>query len=861
MTQEVNRSLQFVFACPLSSGLHARPASHFADVANRFAADSTITNLRNGLVANGKSVLGIIAADIRHGDRCSVQINGPDEQAAHAALLRFVEESLPKCDVPLAGVKASNRITTPPRVLQAARVNCIFGTPVSRGIGQGKVVIIHKMTLSDSISAPNSTNPELEMEQIKEAVAAVRHRIGEKLKYSPTATGTAVLQADLAMAGDVFLVEKLTEQVLQGKSAAQAVIGAGEFFIDLLGHSENDYIRQRSADIEEICLQLLEEIGGTIPSGAAVELQEPSVIVAETLAPQQLLELDRRWLKGLVLEYSGATSHAAILARSLGIPTLAGVRKARLTLAPGREIVVDANRGFVVPEFSSPVQRFYEREQKTLQRRKEASRQSSSPHTPSSDKQMEVGANASSGEELALAFENGADGIGLFRTEMLFLGRDEAPSEEEQFAIYSEAARTAGGRPVIIRTFDIGGDKTAPYLNLPHEDNPFLGYRGARIYAEHSDLLQTQLRAILRASALGRVQIMAPMISSVEEVVQFKAGIAQARQHLAERGTAFDPGVKVGIMIEVPSVAFMIDSLAEEIDFFSIGTNDLSQYFFAADRSNPRMNSLFSVRHPAFLRFLRQLMQDLRRSGKWVGMCGEMAADLQNLPLLLGLGLDEISVPAAEVHDFKHSIATQQTSDSVRVLERASACTRISEVDDLLAAQRPQQPESLLNDGLVLLGSSSRTKEEVIQEMVDAFYIAGRTDDRRLLEEALWAREAVYSTGLGYGFATPHCKTNAISADSICVLRLSEPINWDSVDGEQVGVVVLLALRDSDGANAHMQVFSSLARKLMNEDFRQHLLKIESAHEITTYLADQLHSNGIGPLHSPRSNPSHSNLA
>jgi phosphoenolpyruvate-protein phosphotransferase len=846
MTQEVNSSLQFVFACPLSSGLHARPASHLAEVASQFAADCTLTNLRNGLAANGKSVLGIIATDIRHDDRCVVQVNGPDEQAAHAALLRFVEESLPKCDVPLAGVKASGRVTAPPRVLQAARVNCIFGTPVSRGIGQGKVVLMHKVTLPDSMSAPNSTNPELELEQIKEAVAAVRHRIGEKLKYSPTATGTAVLQADLAMAGDVFLIEKLTEQALQGKSAAQAVLDAGRFFIDLLGHSENEYIRQRAADIEEICLQLLEEIGGTRPSETAVKLHEPSVLVAEMLAPQQLLELDRHWLKGLVLECSGATSHAMILARSLGIPTLSGVRNARLILTQGSEVLLDANRGYVVPEFSSAAQRFYEREQKTLQRRKEASRHPAVPQTPPSDKLMEVGANASSGEEAVLAFENGADGIGLFRTEMLFLGRDEAPSEEEQFAIYSEAARTAGGRPVIIRTFDIGGDKKVPYLNLPHEDNPFLGYRGARIYGEHSDLLQTQLRAILRASAFGRIRIMAPMISSVEEVVPFKAGIAQAQQHLAEKGMAFDPGVKIGIMIEVPSIAFILNSLHTEVDFFSIGTNDLSQYFFAADRSNPMMSSFFSVRHPAFLRFLQQLVQDLRGTGKWVGMCGEMAADLRNLPLLLALGLNEISVPAAEVHDFKRAIASQKALDPEGVLQRAIACARTSEVDELLASQRTPQEEPLLSDALVLLDSSSRTKEEVIQEMVDALYISNRTDDRRLLEEALWAREAVYSTGLGYGFATPHCKTDAITADSICVLRLKEPIDWDSVDGEQVRMVVLLALRDSDGANAHMQVFSSLARMLMNEEFRQHLLKIDAAHQVTTYLAEQLQSDRIG---------------
>ena len=841
MTRKPDTSLQYEFSCPLSSGLHARPASHLAGVVNRFSAECSLTNLRNGLVANGKSVLGIIAADIRQGDRCAVQVSGSDEQAALAALRRFVEQDLLHCDVPLAKVATSSHRAAPPRVLLAANANCIFGVSVGRGVGQGKVAILNSRALPKTLPTEAAGNPHQEVERIREAIAAVRHRIGEKLKHSLSATGTAVLQADLAIAGDVFLVEKLTQQVLQGKSVAQAIVETGEFFIDLLGHSENEYIRQRSADIEEICLQLLEEVDGTGPTTATVELFEPSVVVAETLAPQQLLELDRRWLSALVLEHSGATSHAAILARSLGIPALAGVRNARMALTPGREVVVDANRGFVVAQVSPAVRRFYEREQETLERRKQMwSSRSGQPALTADGKRIEIGANASSGEELALAFENGADGIGLFRTEMIFLGREEAPSEEEQFAIYSQAARTAGGRPVIIRTLDIGGDKKVPYLNLPHEDNPFLGYRGARVYPEYHELLQSQLRAILRASAVGRVQIMAPMISSLEEVLQFKAAVVHAKQQLTEGGIAFHSKIKIGIMIEVPSIAFSLDQVCAEVDFFSIGTNDLSQYFFAADRGNPKIASLFSVRHPGFLRFLKQLVGSISRSGKWVGMCGEMAADPRNLPLLLGLGLDEISVPAAEVHELKRAVGQFRAADSVELLDRAISCGKEIEVEELLATQHPHERESLLSDELVLLGSTSRTKEEVIQEMVDAFYVTNRTDDRQLLEEALWAREAMGSTSLGDGFAIPHCKTGAVTANSICVLRLKEPIVWDTDHRERVSMVVLLALRDSEGADTHMQVFSSLARKLINDEFRQYLLKAETADQVTTYLSEQL---------------------
>lgn len=839
MPQKSDSSSQFVFSCPLVSGLHARPASQLAEVANQFAAECSLTNLRNGRVANTKSVLGVIAADVRHGDRCSLHVAGADSQGALSALRKFIEATLPVSDVPLVPNEGMPRRSTPPRSLDAVNATLIPGTPVSRGIGQGKVVLLKKMALPSGLDAASGGDPRKELQRIKDAVNAVRHRIGEKLKYSLTPIGTAVLQADLAMAGDILLWEKLKEQVLSGKSAGQAVVQTGEYFIDILGHSENEYIRQRSADIEEICLQLLEEVCEISPT-AKIELREPAILVAESLAPQQLLELNLRWLKGIVIEHSATTSHAAILARSLGIPTLAGVRNARLVLTSGREVFVDANRGFVVPQTSAAVQRFYERERETLQRRKEMRSIDARGSAKTADgKNLEVGANASSGEELRLAFADGADGVGLFRTEMIFLGREDAPTEDEQYAIYAEAARSASGRPVIIRTFDIGGDKKVPFLNLPKEENPFLGYRGIRIYPDHRELLQSQLRAILRASMAGSIRIMAPMVSSLEELIQFKAEVARAKQHLTHNGLHFQRDIPIGIMIEVPSTAFLLDELSKEADFFSIGTNDLSQYFFAADRGNSKIAGHFTVHHPAFLRFLKQIVDKIRPSGKWIGMCGEMAADVRNLPLLLGLGLNEISVPAAAVYDSKRAVTLLRTPDCVSLLNRALACKETSAVEGLLTDQK-SSPQPLLSDELVLLESTSQTKEEAIHEMVDAFYVSGRTDNRDVVEEALWAREAEYSTGLGHGFAIPHCKTDAISANSICILRLRKPIDWDSIHGEPVQMVVLLALRKSDAANTHMQVFSSLARKLDDDDFRQHLLKFETPSQMTAYLAEQL---------------------
>jgi multiphosphoryl transfer protein len=842
MTQRASTSLEFAFVCTLSDGLHARPASQLAEVANDFVSDCSLTNLRTGSVASLKSVLAIISADVRHGDRCTVQISGADEQAAHARLLHFAEKELPKCDVPLVGLNFDTASEALPRVLKTAGVTCCFGSPVSPGIGQGKVVLLNGLALPKGLTARLAADPQLELEQIKRAMAAVCERIREKLARSQAPTESAILQAELAIASDISLAAKLTEHVAQGKSAGQAVMDAGEFFIDLLRHSESAPVRERALDIEEICLQLLEEIYGVDLQAAAIELREPSVVVAETLAPQQLLGLNRRWLKGLVLEYSGATSHAVILARSLGIPTLVGVKNARLALTAGREVVVDAIRGFVVTEVSGAVQTFYDRERRTLELRQEfLPLQTTGPALTIDGTTLEVAANASSSEELSLAFENGADGIGLFRTETVFLQRDRAPSEEEQFILYSEAARRAAGRPVIIRTFDLGGDKSAPYLNLPPEDNPFLGYRGVRIYPEHRELLQAQLRAILRASAFGQVQIMAPMISSLEEVVQFKAEISEAKQDLVRKGIALRSDIPVGIMIEVPAAGFILDQLCAEVDFFSLGTNDLNQYFLAADRDNPKIAGLSNVLHPGFLRFLKQIVEEIQKAGKWVGMCGEMAADIRHLPLLIGLGLNEISLPAAGIPAVKRAISQWSAADCKRVLADVVACREKAEIEDLLDHAQPlRSAQPLLSKELVLLGSQSATKEEAMQEIVDAFYIAGRTEDRQRLEEALWSREAVYSTGLGYGFAAPHCKTEAVTADSIGVLKLTRAIEWGSVDSKPVSMIILMAMRESQPASRHMQVFSKLARKIMNEDFRGHLLAVESAHDMATYLAQQL---------------------
>jgi multiphosphoryl transfer protein len=835
-------SQEFSFSWPLASGLHARPASHMAEIAKRFRSDCALNHESNGTDANGKSVLSLVAADVRMGDTCRIRFTGADEAEACAAIKRFVEQELPLLDEPAASADEGRQAGALPRALQDVCGRWYPGTAVSRGIGKGKVVLMGGMSLPPELNGKHAAVPELERERLEQAVGAVRARLAVSLARATSRTEVEILKAHVSMASDVSLLERLAELISQGRTAGQAVAETGQFFVEQLKKSASLYIRERAEDVEDICLQLLEEIYGPDFRPADVSLTEPSVVVAESMAPRQLLSLDRGWLKALVLGCIGNTSHTAILARSLCIPALVAVKDAPLVLAAGEQVVVDATRGVVIAELNPPVRRFYEREAKLLRRREEALIERAQARVETADGQsLVVAANVATAEESVTAFARGADGIGLFRTEMLFLGKDRAPSEEEQFAIYAQTVRSAGGRPVIIRTLDVGGDKPLPYLDLPQENNPFLGYRGMRIYPEHEQLLVDQLRAILRASAFGRVQVMAPMVSSVAEARWFKERVARVKSDLAAEGAAFDAATPVGIMIEVPSVAFILDRLCAEVDFFSIGTNDLAQYFFAVDRGNAKVAPLGSVRHPGLLQLLKQIVDEIHQHGKLASMCGEMAGDVRNLPLLVGLELNEISVAAQAIPALKAAVSRLTAAECRNLLAQAIACADTAEVDELLKSEsRHHTVQPLLDGDLIRIDSASESKAEVIQEMVEALYVAARTEDPQQVEDAVWAREAVYSTGLGHGFAIPHCKTDAVAHDSVVILKLKTPIEWGALDGEPVRMVILLATRESAANGTHMRVFSQLARKLMHEEFRDALLGATDAPAILTKMVTEL---------------------
>ena len=838
MIPGVLQSVQFTFVCALPNGLHARPASHLSEEAARFTSQFTLTNLRSGAGADLKSVLSIVAADIRSGDECRLAIDGADSEAAAESLRRFITEALPAHDEPVArSTTVASRAL--PRGLDGAGITPLFGIPASPGIGEGRIAWLGALSLAVDETA--GAGPGIERENLATALDSLRARLQSVLSAERNHATAGIVKAHLAILNDAALSDEWERAIDQGLSAAAAVSQAGRHFAALLGRSESALVRERALDIQELSVALIENLQGAQPGSKSMTLPGPSVIVAETLAPHQLLALDRAQIQGLVLATASATSHAVILARSLGIPVIAGISDAVRSLPSDTDVIVDGDRGILYPQVTPAILAFYKREQNArLHREKVLGAFASAPAVTADGQAIEIAANIAHPDEVLPSLQRGADNIGLIRTEILFAACRALPAEDEQFELYAEAVRAANGKSVCIRTLDAGADKPIPALPLPPESNPFLGYRGIRIYPEFREFFDAQLRAALRASALGPVWIMAPMIANVEEARWFRDAVDAAKAHLTTRKVAFNQA-PLGAMIEVPSAVFLIAELASVFDFFSIGANDLSQYVFAAGRENPRVSHLAAVRNPAFLRVLRQIAESARAARKWVGMCGEMAGDVRNLPLLVGLGLDELSVSSNHIAALKRRAAQLRQDECRKLLQQAAACAVTAEVEALLdrhASACVRRP--LFDARAVVLHSSAFDKRCALSELIDTLFYAGRVDDSAALEEALWAREDVYSTGLGHGIAVPHCKSDAMSSNSIAILKLDRPIEWGSLDGAPVQMVILLALRASGENGLHMKVFSRLARKLMDETFRERLLNIDDPGTLVAHLGREL---------------------
>ncbi len=839
---------EHAFTFPLPNGLHARPASHLQAVANRFASAVTLVNVRSGTSANAKSVLSLVAADVRHGDACQLKCDGADERVAVDALATFVRDVLPGSDGPIVSAAVAPSAAKPlPRSLVAAGAfSPLCGVAVSPGIGLGTVVAVGGWTVPAAVL----DRPAGSVEQERAAFADARRQLSLALSTKSAAARGAeaeVLRAHAAIADDVALIERVNQDLAAGRSAVQAVAAAVEHYADTMRASSSEYLQERALDVRDVGGQLLQVLSGTADGATAkvVVLDAPSVVVADALTPGQFLGLDRSHLRGLVLAHGGTTSHTVILARSMGVPTVVGVPEAARVVTAGAHAVVDADRGFVVVDPADGVRRYYGMEiarQDRVRDRLSAHRDQAG--VTADGRPVEIAANVASAEEVGPAVACGAQGVGLFRTEMIFMDRPAAPTEDEQADIYARAAGAAAGRPVIIRLLDAGGDKPIPYLNLPAEANPFLGYRAVRFYAEFAPLIRSQLRAVLRASTAGDVRIMVPMVSCVEEVRAVRAMLTEAAESLGMRGA----GVKLpplGIMVEVPSVALVMDQMCDEVDFFSIGSNDLTQYLLAADRDNPKVAPLYGWSHPAMLRVLKMVADGARARGKWVGLCGELGDVPAALPALVGLGLDEISVAGPRVPAVKRAVAGLNYDRCRAALEAACGASTRTDAEMHIATAATSGGGAdlpLLSLELIDLDADVATKAEAIKAVTDALAVAGRTADVAAVEEAVWQREETYSTGFGYGLAVPHCKTEAVAASSVAVARLRRPVDWGSLDGNPVDVVILLAIRakGTDTAKEHMRVFAKLSRMVMRDEFRDRLRSEPDPAQLLAFLAESL---------------------
>lgn len=825
------------FTCELPNGVHARPASHVETLCNTFSSQIEWHNLRTGRKADARSALALIGTDTLAGDACRLVIQGEDEQNAHQQLEHWIREEFPHCDSPLAEA-ITTELDPLPESLTRLNPTLFRAMPVCSGSAQGILTLLTSLDLNALTDLPDAKNVEEEQSALNNGLTLLVKNI-ELRAMDSESTASAILDAHRSLATDTSLRQHLLAGVSQGLSCAQATIATANHFCDAFSRSSSSYLQERVLDVRDVCYQLLQHIYGEQRFPAPGQLTQPTVCLADDLTPGQFLELDKTLLKGLLLKSGGTTSHTVILARSFNIPTLVGVDSEGLLQWRNQPVFVDGNAGAVVVNASDAVVRYYQQEARVQQAIREQQRIWLDREARTSDGlRIEIAANIAHAVEAVAAFGNGAEGVGLFRTEMLYMDRTSAPGENELYNIFCQALESANERSIIVRTMDIGGDKPVEYLNIPAENNPFLGYRAVRIYEEYATLFTTQLRAILRASAHGNLKIMIPMISSMEEILWVKEKLAEAKQQLRTEHIPFDEKIPLGIMLEVPSVMFIIDQCCEEIDFFSIGSNDLTQYLLAVDRDNAKVTRHYNSLNPAFLRALDYAVQAVHRQGKWIGLCGELGAKGSVLPLLVGLGLDELSMGSPAIPATKARLAQLDSRACRQLLNQAMACRTSLEVEHLLAQFRMNQQDTpLVTPRCISLDNDWNSKEEVMKGMTDNLLLAGRCRYPRKLEADLWAREAVFSTGLGFSFAIPHSKSEHIEQSTISVARLKAPVMWGD---EEAQFIIMLTLNKHAAGDQHMRIFSRLARRIMHEDFRNALVNASSGEAIASLLQHEL---------------------
>ncbi|MFS1518949.1 phosphoenolpyruvate--protein phosphotransferase [Bacillus sp. SCS-151] len=460
----------------------------------------------------------------------------------------------------------------------------------------------------------------------------------------------AIFAAHLLVLSDPELLNPVKDKVVaENVNAEYALQEVAGMFITMFQQMDNDYMKERAADIRDVTKRVQAHLSGVSLANPSM-ISEEVVIIAEDLTPSDTAQLNRNYVKGFTTDIGGRTSHSAIMARSMEIPAVVGTKTITSDVKNGDIIIVDGLEGQVIVNPSQELIAQFEQKKASFEEQKAEWAKLVNEKTVTDDHHhVELAANIGTPNDIVGVKKNGGEAVGLYRTEFLYMGRDNFPSEDEQFEAYKAVLENMEGKPVVVRTLDIGGDKELPYLDLPKEMNPFLGYRAIRLCLEEQDIFRTQLRALLRASTFGNLKIMFPMIATLEEFRQAKAVLIEEKEKLVADGVSVSESIELGMMVEIPSTAVLADQFAKEVDFFSIGTNDLIQYTMAADRMNEQVSYLYQPYNPAILRLVNMVIEAAHQEGKWVGMCGEMAGDPIAIPILLALGLDEFSMSATSI--------------------------------------------------------------------------------------------------------------------------------------------------------------------------------------------------------------------
>jgi phosphocarrier protein FPr len=664
---------------PNPTGLHARPSAVIANLAKGFK--SSIKLQVGDRQANARSVTAIMALDVGHGAKLQVVASGPDAKAAVEKLSAVLaagsgDEGCKPAPAPATMTLSS--AAAPPPQRKSTDPNLLVGASASPGRAVGEVFQLrrHEIHVTEA-----GASVDTERRQLSAALATAHGQVAAlraQLHAKRDAAKAAIFAAHEELLADPDLLEIAESAIAKGKSAAFAWKKAFSTHAEKLAGMRNQLLAQRANDLRDVGMRVL-----AILTGASLEkLEYPpnSVLIAEDLTPSDTATLDRTRVMGFCTTRGGATSHVAIIARSMGLPALAGIEPAALEVADGTLVILDGNKGTLRLNVSvEEVARVRKAQARVEQRRKDDLAHALEPATTLDGIRLEVVANIGGLQDALKIAGLGGEGVGLLRSEFLFMERADAPTEDEQFEEYKAIAEAVGrDHPLIIRTLDVGGDKPLAYLAIPKEDNPFLGERGVRVGLDRPEILRTQLRAILRAGAFGKVRIMFPMIARLSELYDVKAMLAEEAASLGV------PTVPTGIMVEVPAAAVMAAQFAREADFFSVGTNDLTQYTLAMDRGHPKLAPHVDGLNPAVLRLIAHTVKGAEPLGKPVGVCGGIASDPAAIPILIGIGVSELSVSLPAIPAVKAQIRTLRMEACRALAERALAAESAEEVRALV---------------------------------------------------------------------------------------------------------------------------------------------------------------------------------